>query len=344
MPADCSPPGYRIRLADDGPEFTCLPGDTLLRAALRSGVGLPYECASGGCGTCRIQLKSGTLDDLWPEAPGLPARSRDRGFRLACQACPQSDCLISLRTPLKPVFEQRPSRMRAVLMARETLTHDMAEFTFATDGAARFKPGQFALLSLPDVTGDRAYSMSNLANERGLWRFVIKRMANGAGGHALFDVMGRGDAIMLDGPYGLSYLRQDSPRNVVCIAGGSGLSPVLSILSAAAHDGRPDRRLTLYYGGRRPSDLCADELIARDRDLDRHLTRHYAVSDESSGEPWSGERGFIHDVARRGLEAQGDPADNDYYFCGPPVMTDAVQQVLLGLKVPVSQIFYDRFG
>ena len=186
--------------------------------------------------------------------------------------------------------------------------------------------------------------MSNLANDQGLWRFVIKRMVNGAGGRVLFDALNPGDAITLDGPYGLSYLRQDSPRDVVCIAGGSGLSPVLSILAAAAHDGRPDRRLTLYYGGRRPSDLCADALISRDRDLDRHLIRHYAISDDASGEACHGERGFIHDVARRGLETQGDPSANDRYFCGPPVMTDAVQQVLLSLKVPVSQIFYDRFG
>lgn len=343
MAAEGGPASHRICFTEGGPEFSCQPGDTLLRAALRCGVGLPYECASGGCGACRVQLKSGELDDLWPEAPGLPARSRDRGFRLACQARPMSDCTIAIRVPLNGPGEHQPRRRSARLVQREVLTRDVAEFTFASTDAAEFLPGQFAMLSLPGVTGDRAYSMSNLPNEEGFWRFAIKRMANGSGGKALFEQLQVGDEVMLDGPYGLSYLRQGSPRSIVCIAGGSGLSPVLAILARAARSEDPDHAITLYYGGRTPSDLCADELIARDPCLDARLTRHYAISDLECAEPWDGERGFIHDVARRHIEAAGDPAASDYYFCGPPAMTDAVQRMLLELKVPTSQIFYDRF-
>jgi len=343
MSAEGGQGGHRIHFTDGGPDFACMPGDTMLRAALRCGVGLPYECASGGCGACRVQLKSGEIEDLWPDAPGLPARSRSRGFVLACQARPKSDCEISVRVPPKAALGQQPRRRRARLVQRETLTHDVAEFTFETADAAEFLPGQFAMLSLPGVTGDRAYSMSNLPNEQGHWRFAIKRMVNGAGGRALFEALQPGDEIMLDGPYGLSYLRDHSPRNIVCIAGGSGLSPVMSILSGAARSEDPQHSITLYFGGRRPSDLCADKLVARDAELDARLTRHYAISEMECAESWDGERGFIHDVARRHLEAAGDPAASDYYFCGPPAMTDAVQRMLLELKVPVGQIFYDRF-
>jgi len=343
LSAEGTAAGHRIRFAEGGAEFTCMPGDTVLRAALRSGVSLPYECASGGCGACRVQLKSGEIDDLWPEAPGLPTRSRDRGYRLACQARPRSDCMIAARLPASGGLGPRPRRHRASLSAREDLTHDMAQFSFVIDDAADFLPGQFALLSLPGVTGDRAYSMSNLGNEDGEWRFTIKRMVNGAGGKVLFDGLQVGDEIVLDGPYGMSYLRDSGRRDIVCIAGGSGLSPVLSILAGAARSGHADRKITLYFGGRRPSDLCADLLIARDEQLDARLTRHYAISDPDCAEPWSGERGYIHDIARQHLEREGDPAANDYYFCGPPAMTDAVQRMLLELKVPVSQIFYDRF-
>jgi toluene monooxygenase electron transfer component len=344
MSAEGGPAGYRIRFADDGPEFRCLPGDTLLRAALREGIGLPYECVSGGCGTCRVQLKSGDLDDVWPQAPGLPARSRDRGFRLACQSRPQSDCMISIRMPLVAPHGPRPRSRRATLVSRETLTQDMAEFQFTTGDAADFLPGQFALLSLPGVTGDRAYSMSNLPNADGHWRFTIKRMNNGAGGRALFEAMTVGTEITLDGPYGLSYLRTDSPRDIVCIAGGSGLSPVMSILAAAARDTLADRRITLFFGARQPADLCAETLIARDPVMAARVARHHAISDPNvPAVEWSGERGFIHEVARRHLEAVGNPADNDYYFCGPSPMTEAVQKMLFDLKVPVGQIFYDRF-
>lgn len=344
MSAEGGLAGYRICLTDGGPEFTCMPGDTVLRAALRSGVGLPYECGSGGCGACRVQLKSGELENLWPQAPGLTARSSDRGFRLACQSLPHSDCMITVRAPLRSGTEQPPRKHAAVLTSKVALTHDITEFGFLTPNAADFIPGQFALLSLPGVTGDRAYSMSNLPNEQGLWRFIIKRMVNGAGGRILFDELSIGDSITLDGPYGLSHLRTDSPRDIVCIAGGSGLSPMLSILSAAASIEPRARRLNLFYGGRRPADLGASAIFASDPLLRERVTCINAISDLSCPDPWDGERGFVHEVARRHLETEnGDPASNDYYFCGPPAMADAVQSMLFELKVPVSQMFYDRF-
>ena len=343
MSAEGGPAGYSIRFADDGPEFACMSGDTVLRAALRNGIRLPYECGSGGCGTCRVQLKSGELEDLWPGAPGLTARSRDRGFRLACQSRPLSDCTISVRAPLRFGLEQRPRQRSAVLVSKVALTHDITEFSFTTADAAEFQPGQFALLSLPGVAGDRAYSMSNLPNEQGSWSFVIKRMIDGAGGRVLFDSMTIDDKIMLDGPYGLAHLRANSTRDIVCIAGGSGMSPMLSILSAAARSGPRERKLDFFYGGRRPADLCASTVIERDALLRERVSCLNSISDLTCTDPWNGERGFIHEVARRSLEAGGDPTCKDFYFCGPPAMIDAVQRMLLDLKVPVSQMFYDRF-
>lgn len=333
----------QIRFQNSEQSFSCEPGDGLLRSALRAGVGLPYECASGGCGVCRVQLIEGEVEDLWPQAPGLPQRQRDRGFRLACQSRPLSDCTMRVRAPLRGATTPRPLRRVAKLVSRTDVTSDMCEFTFAAENAAEFVAGQFALLGLPGVRGDRAYSMSNLPNSEGRWSFVIKRLANGSGSTALFDRLSVGDTITLDGPYGLAYLRDDSPRNIVGIAGGSGLSPLLSILSAAARTRRPGRRLSLFYGGRQPSDLCVPAMIDRDPEMLGRVECVTAISDGAYSGEWNGERGFIHDVVRRRLERDGDPAGNDYYFCGPPVMTDAVQRMLLDLHVPTAQTFHDRF-
>lgn len=333
---------HLIRLDDGVTSYHCEQDDTLLRAALRAGVGMPYECASGGCGACRVQVLEGEVQDLWPEAPGLGARQRERGFRLACQSRPLSDCRLRVRARLRNSDHPLPQRHPARLLGRLDLTADMAEFSFEAQGPANFLPGQFALLSLPGVTGDRAYSMSNLPNREGVWRFVVKRQVKGRGSNTLFDAVRPGDTVMLDGPYGLAHLREETPRNIVCIAGGSGLSPVLSILAASSRMDHP-RHLTLYYGGRQPSDLCVPAVIDRDPAMRGRIDCVTAISDLEYPGDWGGERGFIHDVVRRRLEAQGDPAANDYYFCGPPAMTDAVQRMLLELQIPTDQTFYDRF-
>lgn len=335
---------HRIRFKGGGPEFLCDSDDTLLHAALRNGLGMPYECSSGGCGTCRVQLVEGELSDLWPQAPGLPQRARERGFHLACQSRPRSDCTVHVRSALSPEVSPRPRRRSAKLLSRVDLTADMAVFTCRADGAAEFMAGQFALLRLPGVTGDRAYSMSNLPNAEGIWQFIVKRMVDGSGSTAMFDRLAPGDELTLDGPYGMAYLRADSPRDIVCIAGGSGLSPVLSILSAAARCTRHHRRLNLYYGGRRPADLCVPAVLDRDPMLRDRIDCVTAISDSANVDAsWTGERGFIHEVVRRRLESAGNWASNDYYFCGPPAMTDAVQRMLLDLHVPTAQTFYDRF-
>ena len=334
---------HRIRLGEEDSGFTCEPGDVLLRAALRSGVNLPYECGSGGCGACSVQVLDGEVEELWPAAPGLSARQRSRGFKLACQLRPHSDCLLRVRRLSSGPVAARPLRQVARLIGKVALTADLTEFTFQGSDAAVFAPGQFALLRLPGVVGDRAYSMSNLPNEEGLWSFVVKRVPGGSGSAVLFDQLSEGSEVQLDAPYGQSYLRADSPRNIVCIAGGSGISPVLSILSAAAQVKDDRRNLHLYYGGRRPSDLCVPAALERDPTMRQRVNCVTAISDLSCTEIWTGERGFIHEVVRRHLETQGNPEGNDYYFCGPPAMTDAVQHMLMELKVPLTQAYYDRF-
>ncbi|MGQ0696897.1 MAG: 2Fe-2S iron-sulfur cluster-binding protein [Panacagrimonas sp.] len=321
------------------------PGENLLRAALREGLGFPHECNSGGCGSCQFELLEGEVTELWEAAPGLSPSARSRGLRLACQCSVAGHCRIKVR--LKTQFvPAKPAALRfARLVARTALTSDMAEYSFECDGAADFLPGQYALLRLPGVQGDRAYSMSNLPNAEGFWKFIIKRTPNGRGTAVLAENLKLGDGIELDGPYGLSYLRPKAPRDVVCIGGGSGLSPLKSILSAAVREpALADRRVHLFYGGRTPTDVCTEQLLDDDAALRGRVSVISAVSETADSVAWSGERGFIHEVLRRWLDNGRRARDHEYYFCGPPPMTDAVQRLLmLDLRVPAAQLHFDRF-
>ncbi|HUP29360.1 MAG TPA: 2Fe-2S iron-sulfur cluster binding domain-containing protein, partial [Usitatibacter sp.] len=222
-----------VRIAD-GPEFTCAEDDTLLRAALRAGLGMPYECNAGSCGTCKVEMLEGEIHSLRPDAPGLGERDRAKNRVLACQAQPGSDCRIKVRLRPENVPHHRPARFQATLEATRDVTHDMREFRFrAAPGSPSFLPGQYALFYLPGLDAPRTYSMSNVDDGSGAWEFIVRRVPGGVGTVTLFDKVAVGSAITLDGPYGLAYLRTDSPRDIVCIAGGSGLAPVLSIARGA---------------------------------------------------------------------------------------------------------------
>lgn len=330
---------------DGGAGFHCESGQNLLREALREGLGFPYECNSGGCGSCQFELLEGKVTDLWEAAPGLSSRARTIGRRLACQSEVAGDCRIKVR--LKPEFVPIKAALlqSAQLVERRVLTQDMTEYSFECEGEADFLPGQYALLHLPGVVGARAYSMSNQPNVQGRWSFIIKRLPGGRGTAILTEKLCIGERVPLDGPYGLAYLRSDVPRDIVCIGGGSGLSPLKSILSAAVREPALIQQfLYLFYGGRTPADMCTDQILDEDPQLRQRVKVISAISDISSTATWNGERGFIHDVVRRWLDDVGGAQNREYYFCGPPQMTEAVQRLLVfDYKVPTAQLHFDRF-
>jgi len=327
-----------ITLAD-GSTFACDETDTILRAALRAGVGMSYSCNVGSCGNCRFELVEGAVEHLRTDSPAWTEKDRKRNRWLGCQARPGGDCAVKFRADPSAVPVHRPMQRTARLLSRHDLNHDMAEFAFAIDGDPAFLPGQYALLSIEGVQGARVYSMCNLGDEP-VWRFQIKRVPGGAATGVLFDTLRAGDTVGLDGPYGLAHLRTDTDRPLVLMAGGSGLSPMVSILRGAlAAPELAGRAIHFFFGGRGPRDLDAARMVA---DLDAP-NLHYtaAISDPALADGWDGPVGFIHEVADAAL---GDAlAGCEVYFAGPSVMATAVQQVMQARGVPQAQVHYDEF-
>ncbi len=332
---------HTIHIEGGGSFVVSADEPSLLRGALRAGVGFPHECSVGGCGGCRFELLEGEVAPLWEGAPGLSAKDRKRGKQLACQSRPLTDCRIRVR----PGDEYRPKvpprRLSATLTGRRALTSDMAELTLRTEATAEFLPGQYALLELPGVTGARAYSMSNLANAVGVWQFIIRRVAGGAGSGALVEGLAVGDTVELDGPYGLAYLRPDSVLDVVCIAGGSGLAPMLSVARAALAEGS-SRRVEFFHGVRTTDDLCARPMLEALPGFGERLRLHPVVSVPRPDDGWTGARGFVHEQLASTLERP--LPSHDFYFAGPAPMIQAVQELLMVQhQVPFTQIHFDRF-
>lgn len=341
-----APARWRIQI-EGGAEFSLAADeDTLLRGALRAGVPWPYECSVGGCGACRFDVLDGLMQTLWEAAPGLSERERKRGKRLACQSRPSGDCRVKVR--LDPpaagaTASPAPVRRLATLLTRRPVTPDMDEFSFQLPegDAGEFIAGQYALLYPPELGSPRAYSMANVPNERGgsptVWRFVIRQVPSGLGSGMLFGLT-PGAQLPIDGPYGHGHL-QPGTRDVVCIAGGSGLGPMLSVARGVlAEPGT--RRVHFFLGLRTQAELSAvKELDGLDP---VRLRLHTVLSSPSAEAPWVGPTGFVHEHAERTL---AQPlAAHDFYFAGPPRMVEAVQEMLmLRHRVPFEQIHFDRF-
>lgn len=338
---------------DDGRSFDCHGGDTLLRAALRAGVAATYECNSGGCGTCKYTLSSGEVIQLDPDAPGLSARDKRKGKMLGCQSIPLSDCEISLVAGESWYAEQTPPRVQdSEVTEVRHLTHDLREVTLTADGPANFLAGQFAMLGVPGAPAhqgssqlarplERAYSMSNLPNSEGVWQFQIKRVPNGAISPLVVDQLAVGDRVIIDGPYGHAHLK-DSPRDVLLVAGGSGLAPMVSVARGLAERAdASERRLSFFYGGRRPIDMCAGQFV---NELSSKLSSVELIEAISGDEDptWDGLRGYVHELISP--ESVANLLDREIYVAGPPPMTDAVvRRLALDLGISTDRIHYDRF-
>lgn len=336
---------HPVHIADSPIRFEQDAADTVLRAALRAGIGFPYECNAGGCGNCKFDIVAGAVTVLWPDAPGLTERDRRKGRQLACQCVAAGALTLKVRTATEYVPRIAPRRRPARLLGSTDVTHDIREFRFATDTPADFTPGQYASLVLAGVDAPRGYSMSNLPNAQAQWHFQIRRVPGGQATSVLFDTLAVGDEIELDGPYGLAGLREDNPRDIVCVAGGSGLAPMVSIARGAAAAGMlATRRLHFFYGARTPRDVCGEAFLRELQGFGSALQFHPVVSDAASADAagWPGDRGFVHEALPRVL---GESlARHEFYFAGPPPMTQAIQELLMGKHlVPYPQIHFDRF-
>lgn len=332
-------PSVHIRI-ENGPDFAFgLNEDALLRGALRAGLVFPYECSVGGCGACRFELIEGEMEMLWETAPGLSERDRKRGKRLACQSRPLGDCQIRVRLgPEADAPAQAPRRIRAVLTGRRPVTGDMVELSLRLEGAPTFRAGQYALLYPPGVSGARAYSMSNLDAGDGDWRFIVRRTPGGQGSTTLCDGFAVGEHIDIDGPFGHAWLRPGA-RDVVCVAGGSGLGPMLSVARGVLAE-RSSRRVHILLGLRNEAELGATaelQTLADDR-----LTATVVLSSPTDPSAWNGATGFVHNEVERTLAPGLDRFD--FYFAGPPPMIDAMQDLLMVRhRVPFEQIRFDRY-
>jgi toluene monooxygenase electron transfer component len=334
-------------------EFECGPGEKILHAALRRGLELSYECATGTCGTCKAKLVSGRVESAWPEAPGTRYLKSQAEF-LMCQSMAHDHCTLEVGGTLKSPVPSPPAPrdLRGVVSGYRRLTHDVAAFDLNLDHALDFEAGQFALLTVPGIAGARAYSMVNFDRAATRVSFVVKRKPGGAVSEWLFGDGVEGTHVDLFAPVGHATFQPGLPRHLLCIAGGSGIAGMMSILARACQaDHFRDWDGHIFFGVRTERDrFFLDELEAFRAHHPARLGITVALSDEdvpdSLGTAYPGfafARGLVHAVA--GERMQGRFADVRAYVAGPPPMVDASLRLLLReARLAPADVRYDKFS
>lgn len=334
--------------------FEAAPGESVLYAGLRSGLPLPYECATGTCGTCKARRVSGDITQLWPEAPGARYLKAERKEFLMCQTAIGSTCEIEIPavvdTSRPPVH--RPVYGTARIARIERLTHDVVAIHIETDRVLSFQAGQFVAIRAPNIEGYRAYSMVNFAPATSQLEFVIKRKPEGRFSDWIFGDAALGSTIEWFGPLGKAVFDPAEQRTVLAIAGGSGIASIMSILDL----GQQSRHFhhfdgAVFFGVRGNNDVFyADRLNDRARYFGGALQIVVALSHEQPTEALKQryphlrfESGLVHEVAGRMMT--GRMAGRVAYLAGPPPMVDAaIRMLIVQARLPASDVRYDKFG
>ncbi len=333
-------------------EFECEAGEKLLHAGLRSGFELPYECSTGTCGTCKAKLLNGRVESEWPEAPG-GRYLKSPAELLMCQCVARGDCALEVGVlKAREASAPRPGALGGRLRDLRRLTHDVAAFDVDLDRPLDFDAGQFALLRVPGITGARAYSMVNFEPAARRLSFVVKKKPGGAVSEWLFGDGVDGTRVGLLAPLGHATFLPGLGKHVLCIAGGSGIAGMMSILERAGEAGHfTGWDGHVFFGVRSERDgFFLGELQAFQARHAARLAVTVALSDEdvpaalpAAYPGLAFARGLVHAVA--GERMKGRFADVRAYVAGPPPMVDASLRLLLReARLSPADIRYDKFS
>jgi propane monooxygenase reductase component len=335
---------HTVRFEPVGIEMEVEEGETVLDAAFRQGIALMHGCKEGQCSACKSKLIDGDIELLKYSTFALPEYESETGHILLCRTHAYSDVSIELLNFDEELLSRSiPVKSYAGTVTNVTpLTHDIRLLEVDLQSPMKFWAGQYVDLTIPGRGVTRAYSMANTPGEPQKFKFIIKKYADGAFSALLDGGLPPGTEISAKGPYGGCLRREGRNGAMILVGGGSGMSPLWSILNDHVQSGE-DRPVRFFYGARTKADLFyLDEIAALGAKLN-DFKFIPALSDAAPGDEWTGEKGFVHEVVGRTLKAEGMAGEMDAYSCGPPPMIDAVLPVLQMAGVEPTRIYFDKF-
>lgn len=332
----------RISVNDGDAVIEARGGNSLLATLKEHEIFIPSACGGrGSCGLCKVRVESGGGEILPTETPWLTPEEQKNRMRLSCQLKVRGDLSIVLPKELLSVrqFRTRVSGLRS-------LTHDIKEvrLELLEPKSMEFRAGAFIQFEVPPyaLTAEpvyRAYSIASPPSRPGVLDLEIRYVPDGICTTYVHKYLKEGDIVIINGPHG-EFCRSETDRDMLCIAGGSGMAPIKSILEDM-RDAEIRRKAVYFFGARARRDLfLLDEMKQLEKDLPdfRFIP---VLSEPDPEDDWPGETGLVTEAVARAFE---DVSEMEAYLCGSPLMIDACIKVLRDKGLPQDRIFYDKFA
>ncbi|HTH59595.1 MAG TPA: CDP-6-deoxy-delta-3,4-glucoseen reductase [Paraburkholderia sp.] len=331
---------FNVTLKQSGRQFQVEPDEPILTAALRQGIGLPYGCKNGACGSCKGTIVDGDIEQRAHAASALSNDEKTRGMALLCCATAQSDVQVDIRE-VAGVGDMQVRKLPCRVNAIERRADDVIvlKLQLPANERLQYLAGQYLEFILKDGTR-RSYSMATAPHDEGLLELHIRHMPGGKFTDHVFGAMKERDILRFEAPLGTFFLREDSDKPIVLLASGTGFAPIKAIVEHAIHQ-QTTRPMTLYWGARRRKDLYMLELAeqwAKDVPNFRFVP---VLSEPDAADQWTGRTGFVH---RAVIEDIADLTGYQVYACGAPVMVEsALRDFTQHHGLPENEFYADSF-
>ncbi|MCF6777538.1 fatty acid desaturase [Thiotrichales bacterium 19X7-9] len=308
--------------------------ETILQGALNAGLDFPYSCRVGGCATCKCKLIKGKIKELTETGYILSSDELAKGYILACQSRAITD--IEIDVDLESFNDIRLVKGKVVY--QKQLTHDITELRVKLEKSLDYKAGQYASLTFDDMPEvSRNYSFATPVNNNFEVYFYIKHIPDGMLSTMVAEENLLGKCITLEGPKGNFFLKEKKSE-LIFIAGGSGLAPILAILQETLDKGNC-HPVTFLFGARTKDDLYQLEKVEQ---IKKNWTEQFeftvVLSDADDDKNWQGKKGLVADHIQL-----INPENTEAYLCGPKGMIDHAEEKLISMGINKQSIYADRF-
>jgi CDP-4-dehydro-6-deoxyglucose reductase, E3 len=334
-----STPEYQITLSPSGNTFKAAADETILEAALRQGIGLPYGCRNGACGSCKGKLVSGEFDYGAYQERTLRPEEKAAGKALFCVGKACSDLTLEIKEiggTGDIQIRTLPCRVEKV----EKPVPDVAILSLKLPAQERlqFLAGQYLDILLKDGTR-RSYSMANAPHEDGYIQIHVRHIPGGQFSDYVFNDMRDRAILRFEGPHGSFFLREDSDKPIIFMAGGTGFAPIKAVIEHAFFT-HIDREMVLYWGCRSLADLYMAQLPLQWAKEHPNFSFIPVLSDAKPEDNWQGRTGLVHQAILDDFDKLGG---YQVYACGAPIMVESGQKAFAERGLPDDEFFADSF-